>query len=733
MADPPDVDRPSTTVESAQQFIDTVGGSWWGVFAYLLVYLARPIVLFPASVLTVVGGILFGPVSACSSSSSLRTHRRWSPTASVGFSGAAPGSIESTGDDASLRHRWANRMRANSFETVLIMRLVFLPYDLVNYLAGILRLRWLPFLLATALGSLPGTVSFVLLGASLDRVDEGVGGIDPIALGAGAMIFLASLLPGADPPTTTTGAPTKDDLMIGHDPTRTYRAAVIGAGSGGLTLAIGLAGFGHDVVLIEGGRSAETARTSDASRRRRSSTPPAPGSTTRSPGHGRKRDDLGRREDDEMADDERHPPRSGLGVAHQLPQPPCRAGRRRHDDQFVRADHVVIAGGSQPVTIEIDGLDADLVVTNEELFELERAPPTLLIVGGGAIAIEMATAFAALGTRVHIVELQDRLLTSEDPLITEVIERSLRAQGIGLHLGTTIDRFDGPTAHLADGATIEDVDRVLMAVGRRPRLDGLGLDRAGVAATPSGITIDGWGRTSVDGIWAVGDITGTTLTTHGAGAIGRRAVRAIALPKVPKVGRVGAIPNATYGDPEVASVGMSLDALDAIPASSRRRIVVDHADVDRGLHRRHHRRSPRRRRRAVHRTDPAGGDRRARRHRPDRDVHDGDRQRHQPAQDCSGPCTRTPRTPRSSARPLTSSPCRRCRTSHASGSPWHAAGSPVGPAADPRVTRSQISRCEWSGSTTSWPAPIHARIPPMRSPTSVKPRSSRLAAANDEL
>ena len=183
-----------TTVESAQQFIDTVGGAWWGVFAYLLVYLVRPIVLFPASVLTVVGGILFGPVVGV-----LVVVVAANASAMVAYGvgrllGRPPGGIESPGDDASLRHRWASRMRANSFETVLIMRLVFIPYDLVSYLAGVLRLRWLPFLLATALGSLPGTVSFVLLGASLDQVDEGIEGIDPIALGAGAMIFLVSLL-----------------------------------------------------------------------------------------------------------------------------------------------------------------------------------------------------------------------------------------------------------------------------------------------------------------------------------------------------------------------------------------------------------------------------------------------------------------------------------------------------------------------------------------------------------
>jgi uncharacterized membrane protein YdjX (TVP38/TMEM64 family) len=182
-----------SVTESAQSFIDVVGGSWWGVFAYVLVYLARPIVLFPASVLTIVGGILFGPVVGV-----LVVVLAANASAMIAYGvgrllGRSP--VEDTDSgDVSLARRWSNRMRTHSFETVLVMRLLFLPYDLVNYLAGLLRLRWLPFLLATALGSLPGTVSFVLLGASLDRVDDGLGGIDPVALVASMVIFVLSLV-----------------------------------------------------------------------------------------------------------------------------------------------------------------------------------------------------------------------------------------------------------------------------------------------------------------------------------------------------------------------------------------------------------------------------------------------------------------------------------------------------------------------------------------------------------
>jgi len=185
-----------STTETAQRFIDTIGGSWWGIFAYVLVYLARPIVLFPASILTIAGGILFGPVVGV-----LVVVVAANASAMIAYGvgrllGHAPGAVDDAAadDTTSFARRWSNRMRDNSFETVLIMRLLFLPYDLVNYVSGILRLRWLPFLLATALGSLPGTISFVLLGASIDSVDEGLGGIDPAILVASVFIFLVSLL-----------------------------------------------------------------------------------------------------------------------------------------------------------------------------------------------------------------------------------------------------------------------------------------------------------------------------------------------------------------------------------------------------------------------------------------------------------------------------------------------------------------------------------------------------------
>ena len=182
-----------SATDAAQRFIDNVDMAWWAFAAYVGVYLVRPVVLFPASVLTVVGGLLFGPIAGvlvviiAANSSAMVAY-------AIGRTlGRSP--LDDDGEArTTLLERWSDRMRTRSFETVLVMRLLFLPYDLVNYAAGFLRIKAMPFLVATALGSLPGTVSFVLLGASLDRVDQGLDGIDPVALIAGVVIFGVSLM-----------------------------------------------------------------------------------------------------------------------------------------------------------------------------------------------------------------------------------------------------------------------------------------------------------------------------------------------------------------------------------------------------------------------------------------------------------------------------------------------------------------------------------------------------------
>lgn len=371
--------------------------------------------------------------------------------------------------------------------------------------------------------------------------------------------------------------------MSQHDHTRTYRAAVIGAGSGGLTLAIGLAGFGHHVALIEAGPVGGDCTNVGCVPSKALLHAAAAGHDDPFEAVRDKRDRLTAREDAEMVEhDQIHLVRGWARLTDRRDPLVIDVTGPDGTIMTVLAENVIVCAGSRPVEFPVDGLDPGRLLTNESIFELAETPRKIVLIGGGAISLEMATAFRDLGSEVEIVELQDRLIATEDPLVSSTIESALSDRGIVVHTGTSIERFDATTARLTNGATITDVDKVLLAVGRRPKLDNLGLEAAGVEFTRTGIVADSFGRTNVEGIYAVGDVTGNTLTTHGANSIGRRAIRAIALPYLPKLGTPRALPNAVYSRPQIASVGMTVAELDALPRSSRRRYVVHIPELDRG-------------------------------------------------------------------------------------------------------------------------------------------------------
>ncbi len=365
--------------------------------------------------------------------------------------------------------------------------------------------------------------------------------------------------------------------------TQTYKAAVIGSGSGGLTLAIGLSRLGHDIALVESGKVGGDCTNVGCIPSKALLHAAAAGIDDPLGFARAKRDELNERETEEMDDDERIDLIRGHGrlTGHSEPRVVEVIGADGTISQ-VAAEHVIICTGSRPVEFSIDGLEPDRLLTNETVFDLAEIPAKIVLVGGGAISLEMATAFRDLGSEVEIVELQDRLLGTDDPLVSTTITEALRARGVVVHTGTSVERADGSTLYLSSGSVIVAVDKVLLAVGRRPRIDDLGLADAGVDTHDRGITVDSWGRTNVDNIWAVGDVTGATLTTHGANAVGRRAIRAIALP-IPNVGAPRAQANAIYSRPEVASVGLTVHEVNALPAAGRKRYVQYLADVDRGF------------------------------------------------------------------------------------------------------------------------------------------------------
>jgi len=177
-------------LDVVRHLIGFLGHSIYGPLLYIAVYAVRPLLLFPASLLTLAGAFVFGPVWGMllviigSNASALLAYTVGRFFGHGLVQGGADGVVQ----------RYADRMRTHGFETVFLMRLLFVPYDAVNYLAGFLHIHWLPFIAATALGSLPGTAAFVLFGASIKSFDGGLPSFNPIVLVASVALFVASLV-----------------------------------------------------------------------------------------------------------------------------------------------------------------------------------------------------------------------------------------------------------------------------------------------------------------------------------------------------------------------------------------------------------------------------------------------------------------------------------------------------------------------------------------------------------
>ncbi len=180
-----------TPLESVQRLVEFMASSGAGVLIYILVYMLRPVVFFPATLMTLAAGYLYGPflgvavVVVASNLSSMVAY-------TIGrFFGEG---ILDQSSNSGVLQQYAERMRRNSFETVLIMRFIFLPYDLVSYFSGFLRIRWQGFLLATALGSIPGTIAFVLFGASIEGGFNGeLPQLNGTMLAVAVLMFVVSL------------------------------------------------------------------------------------------------------------------------------------------------------------------------------------------------------------------------------------------------------------------------------------------------------------------------------------------------------------------------------------------------------------------------------------------------------------------------------------------------------------------------------------------------------------
>ena len=230
-----------------------------------------------------------------------------------------------------------------------------------------------------------------------------------------------------------------------------------------------------------------------------------------------------------------------------------------------KAKNVILATGARARAIPQAGLepDGDLIWTYREAMVPKETPKKLLVIGSGAIGIEFASFYNELGSDVTVVEAVDRILPVEDEEISGLARKQFEKQGIKFHTGAQVKllkKANGEvTADISSGDNTEklEVDRVILAIGIVGNTEGLGLEELGVKVEKTHVLVDGFGRTGVNGLYAIGDLTGAPWLAHKASHEGVMCVEGIAGAKDAHAFDPWNVPGCTYSHPQIASVGLT--------------------------------------------------------------------------------------------------------------------------------------------------------------------------------
>jgi pyruvate/2-oxoglutarate dehydrogenase complex dihydrolipoamide dehydrogenase (E3) component len=231
------------------------------------------------------------------------------------------------------------------------------------------------------------------------------------------------------------------------------------------------------------------------------------------------------------------------------------------DGRTLRTRFVLLCTGSRPAEPEIEGLAGAGYLTSENVFQLERAPASVVAIGGGPIAIELAQGLNRLGVGVTVLQKGPGILPRDEPELVAVLARRLAEEGVDLHLNV-----DVTGVRVEDGAKVVSGteaghpaewkgEDILVGVGRRPNVEGLGLEELGVKVGSRGVVVDDRMRSSVASLYAAGDVAGRYLFTHSAAHEALRAVRDMFFPGRGRVSDL--VPWCTFTDPELAHAGMT--------------------------------------------------------------------------------------------------------------------------------------------------------------------------------
>lgn len=242
-------------------------------------------------------------------------------------------------------------------------------------------------------------------------------------------------------------------------------------------------------------------------------------------------------------------------------------GRVQAGDRIYDGRRTLIATGSRPAVPSVEGLEEAGFVTHEEAFDRETLPPSAIVLGAGPIGVEFAQAYARLGVEVTLVEIEERVLPREDPELAALLREVLEEEGVRVltgHRAVEAGR-EGEERTLriepvGDGEGSEGRDlsarEILVAAGRSPAVESLGLEAVGIRVGPDGIEVDGALRTTRSGVFAAGDVVGGHLFTHVADHEARTVVRNALFPFAAEVD-YSVVPWAIYTEPELARVGLS--------------------------------------------------------------------------------------------------------------------------------------------------------------------------------
>ncbi len=466
--------------------------------------------------------------------------------------------------------------REGSFYLFTLRLVPIFPFFVINLLMGLTPMRALTYYGVSQVGMLPGTVVYVNAGTQLGQIESAAGILSPGILISFVLLGIFPLIAKR-----IIDALKRSKAYAGWDRPKNfdYNLIAIGAGSGGLVSAYIAAAVKARVALIERDRmGGDCLNTGCVPSKALIRSAKMLAYSRRAQEFGLKRSevtfdfaDIMERVQQVIAKVEPHDSierYTGLGVE-------CFTGEARITSPWtvevngktLTTRNIIIATGAKPFVPPIKGLDKIDYLTSDNLWELRENPGRLIVLGGGPIGSEMTQAFARLGAEVTQVEMLPRIMVREDPEVSEYIKAAFEAEGIRVltgHAAREVIEDNGEKVLVcdADGTTVKvPFDRILVAVGRKAKVTGFGLEELGVEIAKNGtVAVDPLLRTNYPNIFAVGDVAGPYQFTHTASHMAWYA-SVNALFSGFKSFKVDyrVIPWATFTDPEVARVGLSED------------------------------------------------------------------------------------------------------------------------------------------------------------------------------